>query len=687
MKSPKRKLFLKIIAAVAGLAAALAVFAYYFLFSLPSAEEIKNIPPVSTKILDRNGNLLYEIYGESKRTPVSLNEISPWLQMATVAAEDKNFYSHGGISLPAIARAAWVNYRSDAIIQGGSTITQQVVKNIFLSRKKSFSRKIKEAVLAQRLEGKLPKNDILGLYLNTVPYGRNTYGAEAASQSYFGKAAKDLNLAESTYLAALPQAPSYYSPTGANLEALKQRQQYILSVLAQQKKITPQQERQAASEQAAFLPLRNNIKAPYFVKWVEQSLIRQYGEKTLEEQGFTVYTTLDENLQQEAEQIVKDGIKAYAKKYNVHNASLVAIDPQTGEVLAMVGGEGYFDSPYPAGCQPGINCQFDPMFNTALALRQPGSSFKPYTYITAFSPEFKFAPASIVMDIKKNFSPPGIKPYIPNNFDGSSHGAVSMRKALAGSLNIAAVQTLSLVGTANVIATAQSLGITSPLTQCGLSLTLGACEVTLLEHTAAYGAFANQGVKMPTTYILKITDKAGNVIKPNVRETGKRVLDPRAVYELDSVLSDNQARSFIFGSRSPLYFKDRIVAAKTGTSQDFKDAWTIGFTPQLVAGVWAGNNDGSLMKGMADGVMVAAPIWHNFMEAALKGQPTVSFAKPEGIEEVYVSASSGKLAASYTENPVKEIFADYAVPVAYDPLPATSTSSSTLTLLNLRLSP
>ncbi len=687
-KRHRKKIYLLLVFGGVFLASTVtAGFKIYHLYSLPPIEDIKYIPPVSTKILDRNGKLLYEVYGEAKRTPVNLNDISPYLHQATVAAEDKNFYSHGALSYTAILRAAWQNYKTGSATQGGSTITQQVVKNLFLTRNKSFYRKFKEAVLAQHLERHLSKNEILELYLNIVPYGRNTYGAEAASQSYFGKPAKALDIAESAYLAALPQAPSFYSPSGANFADLKKRQEYILETMQQKGYINKQELTAAKNEKVEFTQAKTAMAAPYFVKWVEQSLEQKYGQKILEEQGLEVYTTLDIDLQTQAEQIVKDGIATNAKRYNAHNASLVAIDPKTGEILAMVGGEDYFGKSFPPGCKPGINCQYDPMVNAATSPRQPGSSFKPYTYVTAFSPEFGFAPASIVADISQNFSAPGIKPYIPRNFDGRNHGLLSMRKALAGSLNIAAVRVLSKIGVDNVINTAQNLGISTPLNQCGLALTLGACEVTLLDHTAAFGAFANGGKKAPTTAILKIVDKTGKVLFTKPQQEAKQAVDPQAVYELVSVLSDNNARSFIFGSHSPLYFPDRTVAAKTGTSQDFKDGWTVGFTPQIVAGVWVGNNDSSLMRNMADGVMVAAPIWHKFMAYALKNQPAVAFEKPAGIKEVYVSASSGKLAAPYTSDPVKEVFADYSVPKTYDTLKflssATSTATSTLGLLSL----
>lgn len=379
-------------------------FAYYFT-TLPSTD-IKTLGPISSKILDNNGNLLYEIHGETKRTPVELGDISQDLINATIAIEDKDFWKHNGISIPAIARAAYINYKNGSVSQGGSTITQQLVKNLLLTRERSFKRKINEATLALMIEVRYSKEEILEMYLNSVPYGRNTYGTEAAALSYFNKSAKDLTLAESAYLAALPKAPSLYNPFGARLVELTARKNYILDQMAELKMIEQDKLTEAKEAKVAFQPGKTGLAAPHFVKWIESSLVKQYGREYLETEGLQVYTSLDLGLQQKAEQIVKEGVAANQGRYGAFNASLVAIEPTTGRIIAMVGSKDYFAAPAPEGCKPGVNCLFDPKLNAALSLRQPGSSFKPYTYVTAFTQKFGHSPATPILDKAKNFSKP-----------------------------------------------------------------------------------------------------------------------------------------------------------------------------------------------------------------------------------------------------------------------------------------
>jgi 1A family penicillin-binding protein len=621
--------------------------------------------PESTKIFDRNGGLLYEIHGEYKRTLVTLDQVSPDVKNATIAIEDKNFYKEGGISVTGILRAAVTDVLSLHKSQGASTITQQFVKNAILTNNKSWDRKIREIILSIAIDSHFSKNQILQLYLNEVPYGRNAYGVEAAAQTYFGKSAKDLSLAESAYLAALIQAPTYYNPSGPHRSDLDSRKNTVLSQMQQQGYITTDQEKNAKDEVVAFSSITNGIKAPHFVLWVEDYLANKYGEKTLEEGGLKVYTTLDPKLQQIAEDVVKADVDKESKKYNANNAALVAIDPKTGQVLAMVGSKDYFGSSEPAGCSPGKNCTFEPNVNVALSQRQPGSSFKPYVYGTAFKKEFGYAPASLLIDVTTDFGSFNGKDYIPHNYNGQSYGAVSMRKAMAGSLNVPAVKTLALVGVNNATQTAHDLGITSPLADCGLSLVLGGCEIRLLDHVAAYSTIANEGVKNQETPILKILDKTGQTLE-EYKSDPQAVLDPEAAYELISIMTDNDARSFIFGANSPLILPDRIVAAKTGTTQNWHDGWTLGFTPSLAAGVWVGNNDGTLLKKNADGVVVAAPIWHDFMAQALAGTPAETFTVPSGIQKVTVDEVSGKLPTDATPTTKTETFADYAVPTASD---------------------
>jgi len=653
--------------------AALAAFAVYGR-NLPDIGNLPQSGPISSKIFDRNGALLYEIHGEAKRTPVNLSEIAPYLQSATIAIEDKGFYGHGGVSPVGIARAAWENHRAGRVTQGGSTITQQLAKLALLTNEKSYTRKIKEAMLAVRMEDNYSKQEILGMYLNLIPYGRNTYGAEAASLAYFAKHAKDLNLAESAYLAALPKAPSMYSPSGSTPGELEARKNLVLYEMLDQDRITQGEYDSARQTRVAFTNTKTGLAAPHFVKWIEAQLINKYGGRGfLETEGLLVQTSLDARLQDLAEAAVADGAKANATRYGANNAALVAVEPKSGHVLAMVGGKDYFGQPEPAGCKPGINCTFDPAMNVALANRQPGSSFKPYTYVTAFGEEFGYSPASKILDRAQNF---GTRkdPYRPDNYNNRQYGQVTMRQALAGSLNISAVRTLSMIGTIPVAQTVSDMGINSPMDSCGLSLTLGACEVKLLEHVAGFSVLANLGQKVELAPILHITDRDGSEIYRHIT-TFSQVINAQAAYEVVDIMSDNNSRSFIFGSRSPLILADRKVAAKTGTSQDFKDGWTLGFTPQIAAGVWAGNNDGRLMRKQADGVFTAAPIWNRFMKEAhalLKLEPE-EFRVPAGIQKVNISRSSGRLATQYTRDVVTEIFADYAVPKerdAYRPAPA-----------------
>ncbi len=669
----------------------IAVMFLYYAKDLPDPNKLldRNVPE-SSKIFARDGSLLYEIHGGYKRTQKNLNDISPFLKNATIAIEDKDFYKHGGISLTGIARAVIVDVLTASKSQGGSTITQQFVKKAILTDDKSWDRKIREMILAVTIDSRFSKDEVLKLYLNEIPYGRNSYGIEAAANSYFNKSAKDLSLAESAYLATLPQAPTYYNPLGPNRQALDNRKNTILSYMQQQGYITEEQKKQAQEEKVQFSELTNGIKAPHFVLWVQDYLANKYGEKTLQEGGLKVYTTLDLRLQAIAEAAVKNGVENSSKKYNADNAALVAIDPRTGQILAMVGSKDYFGKPEPAGCTPGKNCMFEPNVNVAISdKRQPGSSFKPYVYATAFKKDFKYSPASPLFDVVTDFGTYGGKDYAPSNYSGQSYGPLSMRKALAGSLNVPAVKTLALVGVNSATQTARDLGITSPMADCGLSLVLGGCTVKLVDHVAAYSVIANEGVKNEKTPILKIENKDGQILE-EYKSNPQSVLDPQAAYELISIMTDNNARSFIFGANSPLTLPDRPVAAKTGTTNDWGDGWTMGFTPSLAAGVWAGNNCGGTkcpMKKGADGVVVAAPIWHEFMQNALAGQPLEAFPVPSGIQQVAVDELSGKLPTDATPVTKTEVFADYAVPTTYDDvhIKVSADSATGLPATNLTL--
>ena len=592
-----------------------AVFAY-FAKDLPDPQKISERQiNESTKIFDRTGTiLLYDIHGEEKRTIVPIDQISKYLKEATVAVEDATFYNHFGLDFKGIARAAWGVITGNRSAGGGSTITQQFVKKSMLSDERTWSRKIKEAVLALELERKYSKDEILSFYLNQIPYGSNAYGIEAASQTFFGKPAKDLTPAESAVLAALPNAPSRLSPYGSHPEELKARQEYILDRMVQQGYISQEEAAAAKSEKLKFSQQAHGIKAPHFVMYVKEYLEDKYGQDYIEKGGLKVYTTLDWDLEQMAEQIIYDGAIANQKKYKASNASLAAIDPKTGQILVMVGSYDYFD------------LEHDGNVNVAIRDRQPGSSFKPFAYVTAFAKGF--TADTMFFDLKTEFNPLcpsggaqekdqyGLDCYHPGNYDDKFRGPVTARQALAQSLNIPSVQMLYLAGIDETLKTAKDMGITSLNSPYyGLSLVLGGGEVKLLDEVAAYGVFATEGVKHEKTPILKIEDSKGQVIE-EFADKPQKVLEPQYARMISDILSDNEARTPIFGPNSALYFPERPVAAKTGTTQGYRDAWTLGYTPSLAAGIWVGNNDNSAMARAGAGISAAGPLWHSFIKKA-----------------------------------------------------------------------
>lgn len=643
------------------------VLAYYN-SQLPDYSQLdQHLSPESSKIYSRDGTLLYEFHGEYKRTAVNLSNISEHFKEATLAIEDKDFYRHGAISLPGVARALVANYKSGQVTQGGSTITQQLVKNALLSRERSFGRKLSEILLAYKIERHFSKDQILELYLNEIPYGRNAYGVEAASQAYFGKSASQLGLAESAYLAALPQAPSYYSPTGDHPEELEARKNKVLDVMLEQGYISQEEHGAAKEQKVDFKTVKTSMVAPYFVSWIQNILTEQYGREFLEQGGLKVHTTLDLHLQEIAERVVKEGAVANAQQYNAYNAALVAVEPSTGKILAMVGGKDYFGAAEPQGCKPGVNCKFEPHVNVAVAQRQPGSSFKPYAYATSFKPEFGYSPTSRVLDAPAVFGTAGGRPYIPHNYDGGSRGWVTIRKALAGSLNIPAVRIVAAVGVDNVVNTAKSLGITSPMQNCGLSVVLGGCEVRLVDHVSGFAALSNMGVNNGSTPFNRIEDKQGNVLY-DYQPKNEQAVNPEAAYELISIMTDDASRQYIFGRDNPLNLEGRPVACKTGTTQNWKDGWTLCFTPQLAAGVWTGNNNGALMRAGADGVFTAAPIWQKFMQEALAGQPVVDWLLPEGIVQVRVDSSNRPITNQVATGGRIENYAWYSLPKEFKTL-------------------
>ncbi|MBI5221824.1 MAG: PBP1A family penicillin-binding protein [Candidatus Magasanikbacteria bacterium] len=622
---------------------------------------------LSTKIYDRTGQtLLYDIHGNEKRTLIPLNEIPKTLIDATLAAEDREFYKHKGFSITGIIRSVLKNIFTGSKV-GGSTLTQQLVKNAVLGPEKTYTRKIKELILSYQIEKKFSKDEILQLYFNEIPYGSVAYGAEAASQTYLGKSVRDITLAQAAILAALPQAPTFYSPYGSHTDRLFVRQHYILDSMAELGFITQEDADRAKEEPIDFKKQAENITAPHFVMYVKEYLTEKYGDLAVEQGGLTVITTLDLYKQDIAEKAIKEIAEKNAKEKEAFNASLVAIDTKTGQILSMVGSKNYFADPEPADCTPGKDCVFDPQVNAATRPRQPGSSFKPVVYAAAFKKGY--TPETILYDVVTKFQNYDLKDYEPKNYDLKEHGLVPIRQALAGSLNIPAVKTIYLTGVDNVIDLAEKLGYTTlgDRSRFGLSLVLGGGEVKLIEHTNAYATFAREGEWHEPAAILEVKDKDGNVLE-EFKKKEKKVLETQVARQINDILSDNNARAYIFGAENYLTLGDRPVAAKTGTTNDYRDAWTIGYTPSLAVGVWVGNNSNKEMKRGADGSVVAAPIWHRFMQEVLGDTPAEAFNKPEptttdkpvlngsiaeGIK-VKIDKISGKLATNLTPETMVE---------------------------------
>lgn len=627
----------------------LAVVSYaYIALSLPAPEELwtRSITFSSTKIYDRHGVLLYEVFDPQggRRTRVRLEDISPYLRQATIATEDKRFYQHPGVDPIGVVRAIWQNVTEQNIVSGASTIPQQLARTVFLSpeerSQRTLSRKVKEAVLATEIIRRYSRDEILELYLNTIYYGHLAYGIEAAAETYFGKTAADLSLAEAALLAGLPQSPAIYDPF-TNPEAAKARQSIVLSLMVEEGYITPAEAEAARSVELHFVAPRIEMRAPHFVTYVRQLLEQKYGSAILYQGGLQVYTTLDSRLQGIAERVAREQIAALAEKH-VTNAALVALRPNTGEILAMLGSVDFFDP------------EIDGQVNVALRLRQPGSAIKPVTYVAAF--EKGWTPATLIMDVPTEFPDGANPPYKPTNYDKKFHGPVLVRTALGSSYNIPAVKTLQYVGLPAFLEMAHRLGIQSlNRPDYGLSLTLGGGDVTLLELTGAYAVFANAGRRVPPVAILRVLDNYGRVIEEYHPPEGQQVISPQHAYLITSILADNEARTPAFGPNSVLQLS-RPAAVKTGTTDDWRDNWTIGYTPDLVVGVWVGNSDNTPMAHIS-GVAGAGPIWHNFMEEALADTPPREFPRPEGIETIEICADSGTIPSQVCPHRKGEIFA------------------------------
>ncbi len=605
------------------------VFIYYAK-DLPRPEKFTERAFVeSTKIYDRTGEvLLYELYGEEKREIIPLSEMPEHLKQAVISTEDADFYSHHGIDFKGILRSIWVNLKIGRPLYGGSTISQQLVRSTFLTLEKTVKRKIREIILTLELERRYSKDQILEWYLNQIPLGPNIYGVETASKTYFNKSAKDLSVAESAALAALIKAPSYLSPFGPNTDELLGRKNYVLDRMAKESYLTPEEAEIAKQEELNFAKIKQTIKAPHFVLYAEEYLFRKYSKDFLEKGGFKIYTTLNWEFQQAAEKAVIEKVEKN-KPYKCYNAALVAIDPKTGQILSMVGSVDWFGEPYPEGCSaiPEIDCSFDPKVNVATygIGRQPGSSFKPFVYATAFQKGYD--DKTVVIDEPTDFGVWGGEHYTPQNYDGMFRGPVTLREALAQSLNIPSVKVLvNLAGLLDSIENAKKFGITTLINSpsyYGPSIVLGGGEVLLLDMVSAYGVFATEGLRIPPSSILRIEDSEGNIIEEN-KKTPRRVLEKEPAILINDILSDNEARAPLFGLHSSLYFPNYQTAAKTGTTNDYRDAWTIGYTPSIVVGVWAGNNDNTPMTKRA-GITTAAPIWRQFMAEVLPKLPKENF--------------------------------------------------------------
>ncbi len=642
-------------------------------FSIPDFQSFEDRKIInSTKIYDRTGEvLLYDINKDIKRTNIAFENMGVNIKNATVAIEDSEFYNHNGVRISSTIRAILSQITNIGVGGGGSTITQQLVKNTLLKKDQGlgkYVRKLKEWILAVKIDKTLTKEEILEAYLNEIPYGGTIYGIQEASQSYFNKNASDLTMTEAAYLAAIPQSPTTLSPYGKNKAMLETRKNLVLSRMKEVGFITEDEYTQAKNETVAFSPQEaNSIKAPHFVFFIKEYLEKKYGNDVVEHGGLKVTSSIDYNLQKKGEEFVKEVALKNTKDWNGENGALIAIDPKTGQILTMVGSRDYFDK------------EIDGNFNVATASRQPGSSFKPFIYATAFNKGF--TPSTVLFDVATEFqstcNPSGrAKPghdqeecYMPNNYDNLFRGPMSLKDALAQSINVIAVKLFYLAGLSESLKTAEDMGISTldDINRYGLTLVIGGGEVSLLDITSAYGVFANDGIRNPYTGILKVEDATGNILE-EYNPQPRTVLPKNTALTISSILKDEPARVPTFGSHSVLYIGGKDVAVKTGTTNNNKDAWTVGYTPSIVIGAWAGNNDNTPMK--KGGAALAGPIWNKFINEALKTLPDEKFENPsqvvdpsikpalrgfwQGNENFFIDKASGKLATEFTPTDMVE---------------------------------
>ncbi|QQS43789.1 penicillin-binding protein [Candidatus Roizmanbacteria bacterium] len=636
-----------------------AVFLYFFIFAdLPSPYTLKDFKaiPISSQIYDRNGKLLYEVFRDENRTPVKLKDLPDYMKESTIAIEDKDFYKHGGISIVSGMLRAVRDTVKTSNLQGGSTITQQLVKSALLTPERTIQRKAKEIILAVWVEQIFSKDEILEMYLNQVPYGGSSYGIAQASKTYFNKKPHDLELHEAAMLAGLPQAPTLYSPH-TNPDRAKTRRDSVLRNMFEEGYITEKQMNEAMKKEVNVLPPKTNIKAPHFVFEVKELLEKEYGLKQLEEGGLKVTTTLDLDVQASAEAALREEIDDL-QRLNVTNGAVLVTRPPTGEILAMVGSVDYFD-----GSSGAFNV-------TTAGTRQPGSSIKPINYAIGIDRGLVTA-SSMFLDVPTCFSNPGQpKAFCPKNYDNSFHGPVQLRYALANSYNIPAVKMLAYNGVEDFIASSSAFLITSfkDPDNYGLSLTLGGGEVAMTEMAQAFSAFANRGKPRALNYVLKVEDKAGKVLyefkDPNFEQDvhkplerpnslvikGKNAISEGTAFIISHILQDNGARTSAFGPSSELVIKDRTVSVKTGTTNDLRDNWTIGYTPNFLVAVWVGNNDFTPMaQGVASGLTGASPVWNRVMTGLLEDQPDLPPVKPSSVVGMQVCSDTGVIAGKQGE--------------------------------------
>ncbi len=643
-----------------GVVAVLSLFVWYSK-DLPSPTKVVRRDGYSSKVYDRNGQVLYDIYDDGKRDPINFNDIPDYLKKATIAVEDKDFYKHKGFD-PLTPLRMIKNFFYFGKLTGGSTLTQQLTRTVLLTTDRTVTRKIKELILSIQIDGKYSKDEILGMYLNEVPYGGASWGVGPAAEQYFNKPVKELNLAECAILAGLPQLPSVYSPYSKTPTAYIARTQHVLARMVEDGYISQvlADETMEQVKNYQFSDKNSTTKAPHFVFWIKDLLSEKYGEEVVEGGGLKITTTLDLELQNEAQKIVAEEIDK-TESLGISNGAAIVLDPSTGQILAMVGSRDYFSE------------KTDGNFNVVTqALRQPGSSIKPITYLAAIKKGW--TASTMIMDTPVTFpGTGGQKDYTPQNYNGKFNGPMSLRNALGNSINTTAVKTLAYVGVENMLALAYDMGLSNleptkeNLSKFGLAVTLGGAEVKMIDLASAYAAFANGGQKIEAIGILKVEDKDGRVLEEYKPVEGKKVMTPQEAFIISNILSDNSARELTFGAVNSLIIPNRQVAAKTGTTNNKKDNWTIGWTPNLLTAVWVGNNDNTEMGRLVSGVSGAAPIWKRIMNYELAKIPKIDFPVPDKIVSLEVDKISGY--PSHDGFPSRtDYFIDGTQPTVSDPI-------------------